>query len=136
MPNFVNDSGEVTVNSTSEQTVIQGSNDWCLLVAKLEGMAGGDNHLMIGKGSVGMLVEAGDVVPAILIAPGTQVQVKTTHAGNVKWGYSITYFPGNMILSVLAYSVGYLNALACALCPPGTVEDVDQEIRKLGYNKL
>jgi len=80
-------------------------------------------------------VEAGDSVGPLVITPGTQVQLKTTAAANVTWGYVVTYFPGNMILSALAYSMGYLNVIACSVGAVGDVEAVDRMLAKAGFKK-
>jgi len=135
MANFSTESGQVEVAAGAPQTIIQGVDDWAVLSLKLEGVAGGDNQLLVGKGGIGMLVEAGDSVGPLLITPGTQVQMKTTSAANVTWGYVVSYFPGSAILSALAYMMGYLNVIACAVGAPGGVEAVDKELAKAGLKK-
>jgi len=130
MGNFTNESGEVSVTNAAIADVLT-AQEWCLLTMKLQGAALGNNHLLIGRGSVGMLIEAGDFTPPILIAPGQTVRVQTTSTLQVVWGYVVTPIPITMLMSALAHSMGYLNALACALTPPGTVEAVQDEIRKL-----
>ena len=135
MANFSTESGQVEVAAAAPQTIIQGVDDWAVLSLKLEGVAGGDNQLLVGKGGIGMLVEAGDSVGPLLISPGTQVQMKTTAAANVTWGYVVTYFPGNMMLAALAYAMGYLNVIACAVGREGAVEAVDKELTKAGFKK-
>ena len=135
MANFSTESGQVAVATGAPQTIIQGIDDWAVVTLKLEGDALGDNQLQVGKGGVGMLVEAGDVIGPLLISPGTQVKMVTTAATNVIWGYVITYFPGNLVLTTLAYAMGYLNVIACGVGAPGAVAVVDKELARAGFKK-
>ena len=133
----VSDSGQVQVDSaTGAQTLIQGAEEWALLTVKLQGTAGGVNTLLIGRGSTGMLVEAADLPPTLLIAPGTQVRVSTTSSAPVTWGWAITYVPINGLVTALAYSMAYLNIIACALAGPDAVAATDKEVSKAGIRKV
>lgn len=106
---YTSDSGIVTVSNNAPVIVIQPT-EWMLLYMKLEGTAGGVNSLLLGSGPNGMVVEAGDIIPALLVAPGSNVRVSTTFGGMVTWSWIATQLPGNMLINLLVSATSNIGS--------------------------
>lgn len=77
---------------------------WTQMWARLESNADGKNELSAGSGY--MEIDGGVDIPPFILAPGTQIKIRTTSAIPVKW-------------SVMLTDLVFLDVLIESLCTGG-----------------